>query len=78
MEDNRHGISVGVRLTEATGTAERETAIEMLEGIPGWRQVTVDADNAYDTREFVEACRLMGVTPPAGQSVPAVLTFHLT
>ena len=35
----------------------------MLEGVPGWRQVTVGADTAYDTREFVEACRLMGVTP---------------
>ncbi len=63
LMDNRHGLVVDVQVTQATGTAERAAAIEMLERVPGWGQLTVGADKGYDTREFVEACRLMGVTP---------------
>lgn len=63
LMDNRHGLVVDVRVTQATGTAERETAMEMLERVPGGRRVTVGADKGYDTGDFVAACRMMGVTP---------------
>jgi hypothetical protein len=38
--ENGHGLAVGARLTQATGRAERETAIELLEDIPRRRRIT--------------------------------------
>jgi len=63
LMDNRHGLAVDVRLSMATGTAEREVAAKMLQRLPGWDPITVGADKNYDTHEFVETCRLMGVAP---------------
>ena len=51
-----------LRVTEATGTAERETALEMLSEHVGTR-ATVGADKGYDTRSFVAESRAIGVTP---------------
>ena len=50
-------------MVPATGTAERETAIEMLAELQSRDQVTVGADKAYDTHEFVERVRDLNVTP---------------
>lgn len=50
LMDNREGLVVDVRLTPAGGTSEREAGLEMLEAVPGQRQVTVGADRGYDTR----------------------------
>src|SRR5947199_2345203 len=46
--ENRHGLAVGARLTQATGRAEREAAIELLEEIPRRRRITLGADKGYD------------------------------
>ena len=35
----------------------------MLEQVPGGHRVTVGADKAYDTRDFVSECRNLKVTP---------------
>ena len=40
----------------------------MLEQIPGEHRVTVGADKAYDTRDFVSECRNMKVTPHVAQN----------
>ena len=48
LMENRNGLVVNVRLTQATGTAEREAAVEMVDDIPGPKQVTVGADKNYD------------------------------
>ena len=61
--ENRTGLVVDVTVTRATGTAERYTALDMIEKIPGSRRITVGADKGYDTRDFVTACREMNVTP---------------
>ena len=53
---------------QANGTAERDAALILLEQIPGTR-VTVGADKAYDTREFVGECRQLNVTPHVAQNV---------
>ena len=37
----------------ASGTAERDAAVEMAERIAGDKRVTVGADKGYDTRGFV-------------------------
>jgi IS5 family transposase len=61
--DNQQGLVADVQITEATGTAERDTALDMLHGVPGSRHITVGADKGYDTADFVWECRDMGITP---------------
>jgi len=68
LMDNRHGLVVDATLTQATGTAEREAALEMLEQIPRSGRVTVGADKGYDTRNFVAQARALEVTPHVAQN----------
>ncbi len=63
LMENRNGLVVDVALTQATGTAERDTALDMLEEVPGSHRVTVGADKGYDTKDFVTRCRSMKITP---------------
>ncbi len=63
LMENRNGLVVEVTLSPATGTAERDAALDMLAGVPGLRRVTVGADKGYDTVDFVNKCRMMKVTP---------------
>jgi transposase len=63
LMENRHGLVVDVALTQATGTAERDTALDMLEGARRSRRLTVGADKGYDTQDFVTRCRGMKITP---------------
>jgi transposase len=64
LMENRNGLAVDVVLTHATGTAEREAALVMLDRQPGTRRrTTLGADKNYDTRDFVRACRERQVTP---------------
>ena len=68
LMENRNGLAVDVLLTHATGTAEREAAVRMLDRRPEpQRRGTVGADKAYDTRDFVADCRERGVTPHVAQ-----------
>ncbi len=41
LVENRNGLIVNARVWEATGTAERDTALLMLEQIAGTQRVTV-------------------------------------
>ncbi len=64
LMENKNGLVVDIRLTQADGYAEREAAIEMLdENIPRERRATVGADKGYDARDFVDGCRLLNVAP---------------
>jgi transposase len=67
MMENRNGLIVDARLTEANGTAERTTALDMIEdnAKPG---STVGGDKNYDTAEFVAGCRERGCTPHVSQN----------
>lgn len=67
--EHRNGLAVGSRLTQATGTAERETALELLGDIPRRKRITVSADKGYDVRAFVEALREDDATPHVAQKV---------
>lgn len=67
LMENRNGLLVDARLTQATGTAERETSLEMLEDLGGLQLVTVGADKGYDTQGFVDSCRDLSVTPHVAQ-----------
>ncbi|HEX5008288.1 MAG TPA: transposase, partial [Hyphomonadaceae bacterium] len=68
--ENRHGLVVATEMTQATGTAEREAAKTMIEShAPGSeRRLTVGADKAYDTADFVADMRQMCVTPHVAQN----------
>lgn len=68
LTENRNGLVVDTRLTEANGTAEREAALEMLAELPGDTRKTVGADKAYDTESFVQGCREINVTPHVAQN----------
>lgn len=49
LMENRNGLVVATRLTPATGTAEREAAIAMLNEVPGHERITV-APTRHTTR----------------------------
>jgi transposase len=68
VTENRNGLVVDVRLTQATGTAEREAALTMLANKPASRCVTLGGDRGYDTRGFVEAARECRITPHVAQN----------
>lgn len=69
LMENRHGLVVQAEATEANGTAERKAALEMIDQqAPGTsNQLTLGADKAYDTREFVADLRQKCVTPHVAQ-----------
>ena len=67
LMENRHGLVVDSRVTQATGTAEREAALAMAEAIPGRHRVTLGADKNYDTRDVVRELRELRVTPHVAQ-----------
>ena len=69
LTENRNGLVVDVRLTQATGTAEREAAIDILEHKPPSRRITLGADRGYDTHGFVERLRQLNVTPHVAQNI---------
>lgn len=63
LMDNRHGLAVDVRLTQATGRSEQEAALDMVIGLRGNRRRTLGADKAYDVRKLVELLRVLKTTP---------------
>src|SRR5690349_2946638 len=69
LTENRHGLIMKTELFQANGTAERDAALILLEQLPGTRRVTVGADKAYDTRDFVAECRHLNVTPHVAQNL---------
>ena len=68
LTENRNGLVVDVRFTQASGTAEREAALAMIGGKPASRRVTLGGDRGYDTRGFVAATRELQVTPHVAQN----------
>jgi len=68
LMENRHGLIITPRLTTATGTAEREAAVDLVEAVPGRHRITVGADKAYDTQEFVQSLRALKAVPHVAQN----------
>jgi transposase len=68
LMENRNGLVLDVLVTQASGTAERDAALVMLDRRRGpRRRVTLGADKGYDTRSFVEELRQREVTPHVAQ-----------
>jgi transposase len=64
LVENRNGLIAAAMATTADGFAEREAALLMLEEKQSGRtrRITVGADKAYDSRDFIEAARKMNIT----------------
>jgi transposase len=65
LVENRNGLIAAATVTQADGYAEREAALLMLADKQngGSRRITVGADKAYDSHDFVAAARELNVTP---------------
>jgi IS5 family transposase len=63
LMENRNGLAVGAAITRATGTAEREAALALLDRRRADHHITLGADKAYDVTAFVEDLRTRQVTP---------------
>ncbi|SFQ18410.1 Transposase [Bradyrhizobium sp. Ghvi] len=64
LMENRHGLAVGGAVSQATGTAERETALALIDSrVRTGRRITLGADKAYDVTQFVHDLRERSVTP---------------
>ncbi len=75
LMENRHGLIVDAMLTQADGRAERDAALLML--YRQWRSrrqrrvrtpMSVGADKAYDTHDFVQTVREMHIRPHVTQN----------
>jgi transposase len=72
LVENRNGLIAAAMTTQADGKAERDAALLMLHQLQKQnhsRRITVGADKAYDTREFVTLARELGVTPHVIQNI---------
>ena len=69
LMENRNGLAVGGGVTQATGTAERDAALEMIERHRpmekkgGKRRITLAGDKGFDVAAFVNDLRERKVTP---------------
>jgi transposase len=81
LMENRSGLVV----THADGTGERKAALAMLDRVPGKAPKTLGADKAYDSADFIAACRQRNVTPHVaandarrgGSAIDARTTRHV-
>jgi transposase len=84
MIENRNGLVVDTELVQPSGVAERDAAMQMAARIEGSERVTVAADKAYDTKDFVAVMRELKVTPhvsqnekrPGGSAIDGRTTRH--
>lgn len=66
LGENRHGLIVGITVTEANGTAERTAAVELLDDVRtthGLKPKTVGADKGYDSGAFCRALETQAIEP---------------
>src|SRR6201987_4513989 len=65
LVENRNGLIAAAMVTHADGYAERDAALLMLQKKQQGRarRITVGADKAYDTEDFVCTVRELNVTP---------------
>ncbi len=68
LMENRNGLAVAGKATLASGYAEREAALELIEPKAGGSRITLAGDKGYDVADFVESLRAMEVTPHVAQN----------
>jgi len=78
LMENRHGLAVNCCVTQATGRAEAEAALAMVEQIAGWQRVTLGADKAYDRKALVQEMREHRVTPHFARKPTSIIDQRTT
>ena len=78
LMENRHGLAVNGCITQATGRAEPQAAVAMVEQIPGWGRITLGADKGYDRRELVQELREHHVTPHFARKQSSIIDQRTT
>lgn len=68
LMENRNGLIVGIHTTQASGTAEREAALHLVDTLDANHRITLGADKGYDSSDFVEELRARNVTPHIAQN----------
>ena len=63
LMENRNGLAVLGGVSQATGTAEREIALAMIDRRRRAKRITLGADKGYDVTQFVHDLRDRSVTP---------------
>ena len=69
VSENRPGLIVAAQVKQASGTAERSAAINILGELSSPRRCTLAADKGYDTLEVVRRTRELNVTPHVAQNI---------
>jgi len=77
LMENGHGLVVDACVVQASGTAERDAATDLLQALPS-RPATAGGDKAYDTRAWVETARAIGVTPHVAQAPRSAIDGRTT
>ena len=62
LMENRHGLIIGVDTRHASGTGERDAALDLIDAHL-MRGHTLGADKGYDTHDFVAALKQRGIQP---------------
>ncbi len=70
LMENRNGLVIDFQVTTATGTAEREAAVRLVDEAKQRRlhPRTLGGDKNYDTKQFVAELRERDVTPHVAQN----------
>jgi transposase len=68
LMENRHGLFVDSRVSEANGSAERDMAQAMVTDVPGRHRLTVGGDKNFDTKGFVAGLQELNATPHVAQN----------
>jgi transposase len=78
LMENRNGLVVNARLSQANGFAERDAALEMIGELPEGGRITLGADRGFDEPGFIDALRASGVTPHVSQKKTTALDRRTT
>ena len=68
LMENRSGLAIDGCVTLASGTAERDAAMQMIDQVKTEGPITLGADKGYDAAEFVERLETARVVPHIAQN----------
>lgn len=67
LMENRNGLVVDATVTPATGTAERDAALALVEAHAPSGRITLGGDKNYDTHPFIQELRARQIMPHVAQ-----------
>jgi len=70
LTENRNGLVVGAMVTQSGNAAEREAALQLLDGAKRTAASTLGADKSYQQEAFLGELRARGVRPHVAEYEP--------